>query len=36
PKVGDRVEVAGATFEVLEMDGRRVGKVRVTPPRPAA
>jgi CBS domain containing-hemolysin-like protein len=36
PKVGDRVEIAGAAFEVLEMDGRRVGKVRVTQPRPAA
>jgi CBS domain containing-hemolysin-like protein len=36
PKVGDRVEIAGATFEVLEMDGRRVGRVRVTQPRPAA
>ena len=36
PKVGDRLEIAGATFEVLEMDGRRVGKVRVTQPRPAA
>lgn len=36
PKVGDRVELAGATFEVVEMDGRRVGKVRVTQPRPAA
>jgi magnesium and cobalt exporter, CNNM family len=36
PKIGDRVEIAGATFEVLEMEGRRVGKVRVTQPRPAA
>ncbi|HSD30421.1 MAG TPA: hemolysin family protein [Gemmatimonadales bacterium] len=36
PKVGDRVEIAGASFEVLEMDGRRVGKVRVSQPRPAA
>lgn len=36
PRIGDRVEIAGATFEVLEMDGRRVGKVRVTQPRPAA
>ncbi|HJQ64728.1 MAG TPA: hemolysin family protein [Gemmatimonadales bacterium] len=37
PRVGDRVELPGATFEVIEMEGRRVGKVRVTlaPPRPA-
>lgn len=33
PKVGDRVELAGATLEVVEMDNRRVGKVRVTRPR---
>jgi len=31
PKVGDRVNLQGATFEILEMDGRRVGKVRVWP-----
>lgn len=30
PKTGDRVELPGATFEVVEMEGRRVGKVRVT------
>jgi CBS domain containing-hemolysin-like protein len=35
PKVGDRVNLQGATFEILEMDGRRVGRVRVWPP-PAA
>src|SRR2546430_13882421 len=29
PKVGDRVNLQGATFEILEMDGRRVGRVRV-------
>ncbi len=29
PKTGDRVELPGATFEVVEMEGRRVGKVRV-------
>ncbi len=29
PKVGDQVAVKGAVFEILEMDGRRVGKVRV-------
>jgi magnesium and cobalt exporter, CNNM family len=31
PKVGDQVKLPGAMFEVLEMDGRRVGKIRVTP-----
>jgi CBS domain containing-hemolysin-like protein len=31
PKPGDHVELSGATFEVVEMEGRRVGKVRVTP-----
>lgn len=30
PRTGDRVELPGATFEVVEMEGRRVGKVRVT------
>jgi CBS domain containing-hemolysin-like protein len=30
PKTGDRLELPGATFEVTEMVGRRVGKVRVT------
>src|SRR6267378_1845188 len=29
PKVGDRVAVNGAVFEIVEMDGRRVGKARV-------
>ena len=28
PKVGDTVDVKGARFEVIEMEGRRVGKVR--------
>jgi len=32
PKAGDRVELSGASFEVVEMEGRRVGKVRVTRP----
>jgi len=32
PKPGDRVELSGASFEVVEMEGRRVGKVRVTRP----
>jgi CBS domain containing-hemolysin-like protein len=31
PKVGDQVKLPGAVFEVLEMDGRRVGKIRVAP-----
>src|SRR5258706_9187961 len=31
PKVGDRVNLQGATFEILEMDSRRVGRVRVWP-----
>jgi CBS domain containing-hemolysin-like protein len=31
PKVGDRVSLQGATFEILAMDGRRVGSVRVWP-----
>lgn len=35
PKPGDKVELSGATFEVMEMDGRRVGKVRITRPAPA-
>jgi len=35
PRIGDRVELPGATFEVIEMEGRRVGKVRVTLAKPA-
>ena len=31
PNVGDRVALQGATFEILEMDDRRVGKVRAWP-----
>lgn len=31
PKVGDRITLEGATFEILEMDGRRVGRVRAWP-----
>ncbi|MGH7537947.1 MAG: hemolysin family protein, partial [Gemmatimonadales bacterium] len=34
PKVGDRVTLGGATLEVVEMEGRRVGKVRVTISKP--
>lgn len=29
PKTGDQVPVPGAVFEILEMEGRRVGKVRL-------
>jgi CBS domain containing-hemolysin-like protein len=35
PRVGDSVAVGGATFEILEMDGRRVGKVRLAQKQPA-
>jgi putative hemolysin len=33
PSSGDRFEWEGYSFEVLDMDGRRVDKVLVTPPR---
>jgi magnesium and cobalt exporter, CNNM family len=36
PQPGDRVQLSGATFEVVEMEGRRVGKVRITRPAAAA
>jgi len=36
PKIGDRVELPGASFEVVEMDGRRVGKVKVALQRTGA
>jgi CBS domain containing-hemolysin-like protein len=29
PKVGDRVSVKGAVFEIVEMEGRRVGRARM-------
>ncbi len=35
PKVGDQVAVKGAVFEILEMEGRRVGKARVARRAPA-
>ncbi len=35
PRRGDRVHVKGATFVVTEMDGRRVGKVKMTATPPA-
>jgi CBS domain containing-hemolysin-like protein len=31
PRPGDRVHVKGATFEVLAMDGRRVGSLKMVP-----
>jgi putative hemolysin len=35
PKAGDRIVFAGWRFEVVEMDGRRVARVRAMP-EPAA
>ena len=32
PEVGDRLEWEGYSFEVVDMDGRRVDKVLVSPP----
>ena len=32
PTVGDRVDVAGVRFEVVNMDGRRVDRVLISPP----
>jgi CBS domain containing-hemolysin-like protein len=34
PRVGDRVTVGPSTFEVVEMDGRRVKTVRLHTARP--
>jgi CBS domain containing-hemolysin-like protein len=34
PRVGDKVSVPGARFEVLEMDGRRVGQLRIVKEKP--
>ena len=31
PKVGDRVSVTNSVLEVIEMDGRRVGVLRIRP-----
>jgi magnesium and cobalt exporter, CNNM family len=36
PKVGDKTAVAGHRFEVVQMDGRRVDRVLIVPPRRAA
>ncbi len=35
PSVGDRVDVEGYGFEVVTMDGRRVDRVLITPPKQA-
>jgi putative hemolysin len=35
PQVGDRVMVSGFRFEVVDMDGRRVDRVLVIPPKTA-
>jgi putative hemolysin len=34
PAAGDRFERDGYSFEVVDMDGRRVDKVLITPLRP--
>ena len=34
PRPGDRVKVGGATFEVVEMDGRRVASLKMVPDTP--
>ena len=36
PDVGDWFEAHGHRFTVVEMDGRRVARVRVAPPTPTA
>jgi CBS domain containing-hemolysin-like protein len=36
PKVGDLVRLPGAAFEIVSMEGRRVGEVRVHPGAPPA
>jgi len=35
PAVGDSVKWEGYSFEIVDMDGRRIDKVLVVPPRPA-
>lgn len=35
PTVGSRIEVDGVQYEVIGMDGRRVDRVLITPPKPA-
>jgi len=36
PKVGDQVRLPGVTFEIVSMEGRRVGQLRVQPGAPPA
>jgi putative hemolysin len=36
PSVGDSLEAHGHRFTVVEMDGRRIARVRVAPPTPTA
>jgi putative hemolysin len=37
PRIGDTIEVDGRTLEVLDLDGRRISRLRVgPPPEPAA
>jgi putative hemolysin len=36
PRVGDRTSVSGYRFQVVEMDGRRVDRVLIVPPKRAA
>jgi putative hemolysin len=36
PAVGDTLEAHGHRFTVVEMDGRRVARVRIAPPTPTA
>jgi putative hemolysin len=31
PAIGDQLQGAGAGFEVIELDGRRISRLRVTP-----
>jgi putative hemolysin len=35
PAIGDHLSVASAGFEVIELDGRRISRLRVTPIVPA-
>ena len=35
PEVGDTIAVEGRTIEVIELDGRRISRLRVGPPAPA-
>jgi putative hemolysin len=34
PVVGSRIEAGGVQYEVIGMDGRRVDRVLITPPKP--